>query len=218
MSKSWYEGLLTPNIGYAIGFLGVFYSTRAGKSNELRKIRHAAFLEFSSKLSKGARIAEQVGYAKSSTYETDEEKEDAIDKLVDQFSDWISDMDIAQIAFELSAPNYVSNVGDDFYDVIRSFYDGEVRWRHYQHLWVKFQAVAKFDLRHFVWSYLRSVVFLINSAVNRVIKVVWHLVPRRRKIRKWFLSLEGVRWVQNWRNASYEMNLIEVYGLGPELA
>jgi hypothetical protein len=98
MNTSWFKGLFTPNIGYVIGFLGVFYSTRAGKSNELRKVRHAAFLEFSSKLGEGARIAEQLRYAKSSDYESEEKQREDIDKYGDQFSDWISEMDHAQMA------------------------------------------------------------------------------------------------------------------------
>jgi hypothetical protein len=97
-----------------------------------------------------------------------------------------------------------------------SFYKGKVFWRHHQHLWTKFQAAAKFDLRHFVWSYFRSVVFLFTETLKRGIRAIWHLVPRRRNIEKWFVSLKGIRWMRNWRNSSFEMRLIDDYGVSDE--
>jgi hypothetical protein len=41
-------------------------------------------------------------------------------------------------------------------------------------------------------------------------------VPRRRNIEKWFVSLKGIRWMRNWRNSSFEMRLIDDYGVSDE--
>lgn len=216
MEISWMEKNISPNLGYVIGLLGVFYSTRAVKANELRKIRHSAFLDFSSLLSEGARIAEQVTQAKSSTDPDDEEQNEILDELEGKYFAWLSKMDIAQIAFELAAPNYVSSVGDAFYSTIPKLYEGKAHFRHYQYLWVRFQTVAKFDLRHFVWSYIRSVVFFFKSSIINSLEIIWTYVPGNSWLGEQFFKLRIVNWLRNRRNSKLEIALIKTYGHGRE--
>ena len=209
----WFKNIISPNVGYAVGFLGVFYSTRAVKSNELRKIRHQAFLEFSQKVSDGARIADNIFLAQKGGHLTEEQISDEVHAMDLKYNEWLTSIDKVQATFMLAAPNYVSKAGRDYYGSARDFYGGRGTFRHYQYYGDIFQSAAKFDLRHYVYSYLRSVLFLFSKYAMAFIHWCWEYINFHDWFSVWLFKKDWYRWHRNKRNAEFEFNLRRIYGI-----
>ena len=211
--NSWVRTYLFPGLGYLVGFIGVLYSARATKTREIRKIRQDTLIDYLNSMTTGARLGmdfneklivdEKLTEKQITTLVIEEHARR--EKVRFQFNQWNAESDEFLFKFMLFAPNYVANAGGDFRISILRFFDGKEVFRHYQYYWQEFQIEARFDLQHPILSFIRSFFYFLKLLIKRTIYISWHLIPFHHKLGKSFKGIVLVKYIQNIRNANFEI-------------